>query len=202
MNGGLAWVLVGLGLAVIAVRRRSLAVGLVTVQALVLAGLAFDTARSTHDVLAATALITRGLGLAVLLLLLIARTRDPHLVRAGPTPLPRAGLAIALALMLTWLIPEVGLRSREAELAVLALVSFGLVVAATSRATLFQVLGVVLVENGLALAALELPGTSWLIEVGVALDLTLVALVAGVFHERIFAEFGAGDTDALRSLHD
>jgi hypothetical protein len=30
----------------------------------------------------------------------------------------------------------------------------------------------------------------------------LVALVAGVFHERIFAEFGAGDTDALRSLRD
>ena len=52
-----------------------------------------------------------------------------------------------------------------------------------------------LVENGLALAALELPGgSSTVIELGVALDLTLVALVAAVFHERIFAEFGAGDT--------
>jgi hypothetical protein len=30
----------------------------------------------------------------------------------------------------------------------------------------------------------------------------LVALVAGVFHERIFAEFGAGDTAALRTLRD
>ncbi len=35
-----------------------------------------------------------------------------------------------------------------------------------------------------------------------ALDLTLIALVAAVFHERIFAEFGAGDTSALRSLRD
>ena len=77
----------------------------------------------------------------------------------------------------------------------LALVAFGLVTAATRRATLFQVLGIVLVENGLALAALELPGgVVARIELGVALDLTLVALVAAVFHERIFAEFGAGDT--------
>ena len=80
---------------------------------------------------------------------------------------------------------------------------FGLVTAAMRRATLFQVLGIVLVENGLALAALSLPGEpSLAIEIGVAVDLLLVALVAGVFHERIFAEFGAGDTAALRSLRD
>ena len=58
-----------------------------------------------------------------------------------------------------------------------------------------QLLGIVLVENGLALAAIELPGGASLgIELGVALDLTLIALVAAVFHERIFAEFGSGDT--------
>ena len=41
-----------------------------------------------------------------------------------------------------------------------------------------------------------------MIELGVALDLMLVALVAAVFHERIFAEFGAGDTAELRTLRD
>ena len=40
------------------------------------------------------------------------------------------------------------------------------------------------------------------IEIGVTVDLLLIALVAGVFHERIFAEFGAGDSAALRSLRD
>jgi hydrogenase-4 membrane subunit HyfE len=86
---------------------------------------------------------------------------------------------------------------------VLALIAFGATTAATRRATLFQLLGIVLVENGLALAALELPGgSSTAIELGVAFDLTLVALVAAVFHERIFAEFGAGDTAVLRSLRD
>jgi hydrogenase-4 membrane subunit HyfE len=143
----------------------------------------------------------RGLALAGLFLLLVSRTREPRPVRAGTAPLGRAGLAVAFALALTWLVPTIGLESRSAERAVLALVAFGMVAAAVRRATLFQVLGIVLVENGVALAALELPGGSSLaIELGVAFDLTLVALVAAVFHERIFAEFGAGDTAALRSL--
>src|SRR5207244_2717504 len=108
-------------------------------------------------------------------------------------PLVRAGLAVAFALALTWLIPTIGLGSRDAERAVLALVAFGIITVATRRATLFQIIGIVLVENALALSALELPGgASLAIELGVALDLVLVAVVAGVFHERIFVEFGAG----------
>ena len=116
--------------------------------------------------------------------------------------LVRGGAAVAFALALIWLVPDLGLESRQAERSVLALVAFGAVTAAMRRATLFQVLGIVLVENGLALAALELPNGSALIEFGVARDLMLVALVAAVFHERIFAEFGAGDSAALRSLRD
>ena len=41
----------------------------------------------------------------------------------------------------------------------LALIAFGIVTAATRRATLFQVMGIVLVENGLALAALTSPAS-------------------------------------------
>ncbi|MGE5828979.1 MAG: hypothetical protein ACM30G_11560 [Micromonosporaceae bacterium] len=191
-----------LGMAVLVVRRRSLAVGLVTIQSLILVSLALKGAAGAQEWIAAGALAARSLGLATFFLWLIARTRDPRLVRAGAGPMVRAGLGATLALALTWLVPTFGLASRDAERVVLALVAFGLVIAATRRATLFQILGVVLVENGLVLGALELPATSWLIEIGVAVDLTLIALVAGVFHDRIFAEFGSGDTEALRSLSD
>jgi hydrogenase-4 membrane subunit HyfE len=202
MSGGLAWVLVGLALPVLVLQRRTLALGAVTAQALVLVGVALSRADGAEDLAAAAALAVRAFGLAAIFLLLIGRTRDPRPVRAGSAPLRRGFMAVAFALALTWLVPAFGLASREAERAVLALVAFGMLLAATSRATVFQVLGVVLVENGLALAALELPGTSWLIELGVAFDLTLIAIVAGVFHERIFAEFGAGDTAALVTLRD
>jgi len=145
----------------------------------------------------------RAVALAALFLLLVSRTRELRPVHARVPPLVRAVAAIAFALALTWLVPTLGLDSRNGERAVLALVAFGIVTAATRRATLFHVLGIVLVENGLALAALELPGGGSLtIEVGVAVDLMLIALVAGVFHERIFAEFGTGDSAALRTLRD
>jgi hydrogenase-4 component E len=198
VSGALIWLLVALGLAVVIVRRRSLAVGFVTVQALVLA------VTAAHDKAAAAAVLAvRAVALGTLLLLVVSRTREPRPVRAGIAPIARAGLAVGFALALTWLIPAIGLESRNAERGVLALIAFGIAAAATRRATLFQVLGIVLVENGLALAALELPGgSSTAIELGVAFDLTLVALVAAVFHERIFAEFGAGDSAALRSLRD
>ncbi len=200
MSGALAWALVATGLAVVIIRRRSVAVALVTAQALLLAGAAVAEGEAAG---AAAALALRGVLLAALFLFLVSRTRQPRPVRAGLTPLERGGLAVVLALSLTWLVPTLGLGSRDAERAVLALIAFGLTASATRRATLFQVLGIVLVENALALAALELPGSaSVAIEVGVAVDLLLLALVAGVFHERIFIEFGTADAAALRSLRD
>lgn len=203
MNGTLAWSLVAMGLAVVVVRRRSVAVGLVTAQALLLAGVATAEAATVDDVTAAVALGLRGVALAALFLLIVARTRETRPVRATVTPLARAGLAITLALAFIWLIPPIGLDSAQAERAMLALVAFGAAVVATRRATLHQLLGIVIVENGLVLGAIQLPGgASLAIEVGVALDLTLIALVAVVFHERIFAEFGSGDTTALESLRD
>jgi hydrogenase-4 component E len=203
MSGALLWILVAIGLTVVVVRRRSVAVALVTAQALVLVGVALHDANGSGDVVAAGALALRAVVLAALFLLLVSRTRELRPVHARVPPLARAGMAVAFALILTWLVPTLGLDSRNGERAVLALVAFGVVTAATRRATLFQVLGIVLVENGLALGALELPGGGSLtIEVGVSLDLMLIALVASVFHERIFAEFGAGDSAALRVLRD
>ena len=202
MSGALVWVLVGLGLSVVIVRRRSVAVGLVTTQALLLALSAVDGG-TADKVLAAAALALRAVALGALLLFVVARTREPRPVRAGIAPLARGGLAVGFALALTWLVPAIGLTSGNAERGVLALIAFGATTAATRRATLFQVLGIVLAENGLALAALKLPGgSSTAIELGVGFDLTLIAVVAAVFHERIFAEFGAGDSAALRSLRE
>jgi hydrogenase-4 membrane subunit HyfE len=202
VSGEVVWLLVGLGLWVVVVRRRSVAVGLVTAQALILAVSAVQSG-TADKATAGTALAIRAVALGTLLLLVVSRTREPRPVRAGIAPIARGGLAVGFALALTWLVPSIGLESGNAERGVLALIAFGATAAATRRATLFQVLGIVLAENGLALAALQLPGgSSTAIELGVAFDLTLVALVAAVFHERIFAEFGAGDSAALRSLRD
>ena len=204
VTGFLAWLLVASGIAVVVVRRRSVVVGIVTVQALVLAVAALVEAETTDDAVAAGALALRGVILAVLFAGVVARTRERVPVHARVPPLLRGGLAVLLALALVWLVPPIGLETREAERAVLTLIAFGVATAGLRRATILQVLGIVLVENGLALAALELPGAEAAagIEIGVAIDLTLISIVAIVFHQRIFGLFGAGDTAALRTLRD
>lgn len=203
MTGLLLWLLVALGLLVVVTRRRSVAVGLVTAQALILVGFALDRATHPDDLVAAGSLVVRAAAFAALFLWLALRTRNPRPIRAAARPFVRAGLAVTLALLMTWLVPRFSLGEPNAERTVLALVAFGLVSVAMRRPTLFQVTGIVQLENGLALAALELRGpVSVLVELGVALDLTLIALVAAVFHFRIFSEFGTADTAALRSLRD
>lgn len=203
MNGAVAWAMVGLAIGVVVVRRRSVAVGLVTAQALLLALVALVEGSGGSEAIAAGALALRAVVLAAFFWLLVSRTRESRPVRAGTAPLARAGAAVGLALALVWLMPPFGLDSEQAERAALSMIAVGLVTVATRNATLFQVLGIVVVENALALAALALPGDSSLvIEIGVTLDLVLVTVVAGVFHDRIFAEFGTGDASRLRTLRD
>jgi hydrogenase-4 membrane subunit HyfE len=203
MTGALAWVLVGLGLGVVVVRRRSIAIGLVTTQALILAVLALTRAETASNVVAAAALAVRAVAFGALLLFALARSREAQPVRARLSPTARLALAVLVIVLVTALVPVYGLSSHQANQAVLALLAAGLTCAATRRATLFHVLAIVLVENGLALAAVETPrGSSLIIELGVTLDLTLIVCVAAVFHLRIFTEFGAGDSAALRSLRD
>ena len=89
------------------------------------------------------------------------------------------------------------------ERGALGLVAFGIVCVATRRLTVAQIAGLLLVENGVALAALGVPhGTSLVIELGVALDVVMISLVAVAYHARIVEEFGSGDAGELRSLRD
>lgn len=203
MSGLLAWLLVVSALGVVLVRRRSVAVVLVSAQALALAGLGAWRAHDASDLVAAGALLARAAALCALLLLVVTRSREARPVRAAIPPTTRAAAAVVATVAAVWLVPPLGFTSHWAEPAVLALVACGLVCGATRRATLFQVLGIVLVENGVALAALQVPhGSPLVVELGAAFDLALVAVVATVLHLRIYEQVGAGDSAALRSLRD
>jgi hydrogenase-4 membrane subunit HyfE len=199
VNSAVVWLVVALGLGVPTLRRRSVAVALVTLQALLLAA----TAAVDADAAAAGALLVRALLVGLLLLVVVRRTREPRPVRADAGPLLRAGAAIGLALALALAVPSLGLGDRDAERAVLALLAFGLVTVATRRATVFHIVALVQIDNALAVAALTTAGgLSALIELGVAADLIVVVLVAALLHARIYSEFGSGDSAHLRALRD
>jgi hydrogenase-4 component E len=203
MNGALIWLIVALGLGVVTVRRRSVAVAAVSLQALLLTGAAAEQTHGADGAIATAALGVRALLLATLLFFVIRRTRESQPVRADSGPLTRAGIGIGVAVALAWLLPALGLGDRNAERAVLALVAFGLVAAATRRATVFQIVAVVQIDNAVALAALAgAPGLPALVELGVAGDLVMVVLVATLLHTRIFTEFRSADTRHLGALRD
>lgn len=205
MNGGLQWALVALALFVILARRRSVAILLVALQAVLLGvgALTLAPQRPLAYLVAALILLARGLPLFYLLVVSVRRTREDRPLALQMRPLLNVGLAVAIALATIALVPPLGLETPTAEHASVALLVIGIVTIITRRATILHALGLLIVENGVALAAISVPGgLPLVVELGIAIDLTVVVAVAVVLHERIFAEFGTGDSHVLRSLRD
>ena len=79
----------------------------------------------------------------------------------------------------------------------------GFFVLITRRLPVFQIVGLLLVDNGIALVAfLSTAGVPFLIELGVSLDVLLGIVVLMVLTRRLRSEFGNVDLDELRELRD
>ena len=79
----------------------------------------------------------------------------------------------------------------------------GFFVLVVRRRPLFQMVGLLLVDNGIALVAfLCTAGVPFLIELGVSLDVLLGVVVLIVLAQRLRSEFGDLDLDELQELHD
>lgn len=203
MNATLVTTILALGLAVIVVRRRSLAILLVASQSLMLSIGAFTLAagRSGELMIASVVLAIKAVVLPALLFALLRRTREPRLLAAARGPLLRLAIAGAVALTVAIALPPLGLASAHTEHVAVALVLVGIAIVATRRPALHQLVGLIVAENGLALLAVSVPGgLSYVIELGALLDLVLVVTVAAAFVQRIHTELGSGDTELLRGL--
>jgi hydrogenase-4 component E len=205
VNGPLVTVVLALGLGVIVVRRRSFAIALVAGQSLALGlgALSLAGARSSEFLIASLVLIVKAIVLPALLLAVLRRTREPHLVAAAAGPLMRLSGAAVAALVTVALLPPLGTGDAHAEKTAVALLVVGMAVVIARRPTLFQLLGLLVAENGLSLLAISVPGgLPFVIELGALFDLALVVAVAAAFTRRIHDELGTGDTELLRGLRD
>jgi hydrogenase-4 component E len=197
--------ILALGLAVVVVRRRSVAIGVVAAQSLALGfgALWLASGRSSAFLVASLVLLVKAVVLPVLLGWVMLRTREPRLVAPAAGPLMRLALAGAAALVAATLVPRLGLSSAHTERTAVALVLVGIAIVVARRPVLFQLLGLIVAENGLSLLAISVPGgLSYVIELGALFDLVLVVTVAAAFTRRIHAELGTGDTELLRGLRD
>lgn len=109
-------------------------------------------------------------------------------------------LALAVSMPLVTLAPSP--TSRAVPIAV-AVVLIGFLVLVTRRHAVSQLVGFLLMDNGITAAGfLTTAGIGLLVEVGVALDVLLVVLVLQVLTGRMREAFGDTDLDELRELRD
>ena len=84
-----------------------------------------------------------------------------------------------------------------------ALVLYGFLLLVSRRHAISQVVGFLVLDNGIAIVAfLTAGGVPLVVELGVSLDVLLVVLILYILTSRIRSEFGAADLDDLRELRD
>jgi hydrogenase-4 component E len=205
VNAGLVDLIVVLALGVIVVQRRSVAIGLLAGQSLALGIVALSVAdgRSGSDLVAAIVLLSKAVVLPVLLYALMRRNRETQPVVAANGPLIRLAAAGAIVLAAGWLTPRLGFGDLHAERAAVALVLAGIATVVARRPVLFQLLGLIVTENGVSLLAVSAHGgISYVVELGALFDLAVVVAVAAAFATRIHDDLGTGNSELLRSLRD
>lgn len=193
--------------------RRDLAalIRLLTAQGVALTAIALLLATGQRSVEAATVAGFVGLLKAVILPALLRRVlhRVPEARETAPLVNVAASLLAAAALTLLAyaaarpLVDVAPAPSARAAPVGLAVVLIGFFLATTRRRAISQIVGVLLVDNGIAAVAfLTTGGVPLVVELGVSADLLLAVLVLQVLTTRLRAAFGATDLDELRELHD
>lgn len=130
-------------------------------------------------------------------------------IQESPRLNPTAGLlVVTLLTILSYVVVSqlVGLGASVTSHAVpigLAMVLIGFLLLITRRRARSQLIGFLLLDNGIATVAfLTSGGVPLLVEFAVSLDVLLVVLILHVFAGRMRTKFGGTDVDLLRELHD
>ena len=187
------------------------AVRVVAVQGFALGAVSLILGLRHHDVgLVATAVVVLGLkGVAIPVLL--GQTDDEGRVTRESRPLvnvPASLVASAVLIVLAFLTTRglgrfVGTDAGALVPVGVATLLIGFFVLVTRRRPVFQIVGLLMVDNGIALVAfLSTAGVPFLIELGVSLDVLLGVVVLMVLTRRLRSEFGNVDLDELRELRD
>jgi hydrogenase-4 component E len=200
--------------AVLIVWRRSLGaqVRFLAVQGWALAGLVAVLGVEEESVeLVGVAVLVAALKGVVLPRVLARTTAADRAAAREETPLintTAALLAVSFLTMLAYLVsrPVLALGDTAAVAAVpvgVAMALFGFLVLSTRRHAVSQLIGFLLLDNGIATVAfLTAGGVPLVVELGVSLDVLLVVLILQVLTSRIRSEYGGADLDEMTELRD
>jgi hydrogenase-4 component E len=193
----------------VAVRRLDAAIWLLVTQALILAGVAgaITAVTGATHVLVATGLtlVIKGIVLPLVLFRVLRGVRVRQEVELVVPIQVALLIAVGIIFVSYHAVGAFGLPgvvpSRHALPVAVALMLIGLGLMIGRRKALSQVVGLIIMENGVYLAALiATTGLPLAVELGVAFDLLVGVLLLGVFSHRINETFDTINTDRLRAL--
>jgi hydrogenase-4 component E len=158
-------------------------------------------------VVAGLVLVAKGCVIPSLLRQLVRR--DPGSRETAPLVNVSASLVFAAGLIVIAFLVSGRLTALDANAATdltpigLATVLLGFFLLVTRRKAVSQIVGLLLVDNGIALLAFLLTaGVPLVVELGASLDLLLVVVVLRVLASTMRHSLGTFDLDQLRELHD
>lgn len=193
---------------IVVTRRLAVAIALVAIQSLTLAGIAFIVAQATglgHVYLAAD--LTLGIKVALTTAILIRALRGVQMqVEIG---ILGRGVSLAIAVGLTSLgysvisplrLPHALSSPNSLPIAV-SMVLIGLFLLVTRKKALMTMVGLLTIENGIFLVALSTTyGMPQAVEIGIFADVAFGVALMGWFAIHINRLFDTLDTEALRGL--
>ena len=177
-------------------RRIEAVINTYTAQALTVAASCFWQAhvQQSEDLFATgiVTLLAKGIGFPWALHRIARQTKATGSVEMvfGVFPSLALGLFLAcLALLVVMRIPAGAALTRETLATSLSVLLLGLAMMTTRTSALTQTIGFLSVENGLALAAVGVPGMPIVVELSVAFLVMIAFIVFGIFFFRIRAQF-------------
>jgi hydrogenase-4 component E len=191
-----------------ATKRLSTCISLFIVQSAVIAAQVFAVAHMHHSteayIVGCVVVAMKVVAIPYVLFVLVKKLRTTRDVKASLSPAPSVFVAATLILVSFSAVQSYARElnvARDPLAAAVAIMLMGCFLMITRNKALAQILGLLILENGIFMAALVTTfGMPLVIEIGVAFDVLIGVFLMGLFTFRIRDSFADLDVSKLRRL--
>ncbi|SNQ62415.1 hydrogenase [Candidatus Methanoperedens nitratireducens] len=178
------------------------------IQSFLLAGVAgivaYSTGKSDIYIVAILTLVLKAAVIPYIFIYIIREIKVKREIALYVNISPSLIIGGVLVVISYYLVRSINIRTELSSFALsasISLVSIGLFIMISRKKAIMQMLGILLMENGLFLGAISLTyGMPLLVELGIFFDVLIGVLIMGILIFRINKTFESIDTDMLKTL--
>jgi hydrogenase-4 component E len=165
---------------------------------------AYSTGKDEIYIIAILTLLFKSIVIPYFLIYIIREIKVKREVELYVKISPSLIIGGVLVVISYYLIRSINVISELSSFALsasMSLVSIGLFIMISRKKAIMQMLGILIMENGLFLGAISLTnGMPLLVELGIFFDVLIAVLIMGILIFRINKTFESIDTDMLKTL--